>query len=92
MKFLFIFIFPFLRPGTEPKCGVEFATQHAMPPELAGKCGTKCLNIRLILPTLLCAGYSVKLKKVILEIIKSCGNLFITTTYFQNVVRLLFLF
>ena len=36
------------------------ATQHAMPPEIGGGWGTECLNTRF---TLLCAGYSVKLKK-----------------------------
>ena len=41
------------------------ATQHAMPPELGGTCGTECLNIRFPLPTLLCAGYSVKLKNIL---------------------------
>ena len=38
-------------------------TEHAMPPELDGKCGTECLNTRFPLPTLLCAVYSVKLIK-----------------------------
>ena len=37
------------------------ATQHAMPPEIGRKWGTECLNTSLPLPTLLCAGYSVKL-------------------------------
>ena len=37
------------------------ATQHAMTPEFGGKQGTECLNIRFSLPTVLCAGYSVKL-------------------------------
>ena len=37
------------------------ATQHAMPPEFGGKWATECLNTRFTLPTLLCAGYSVKL-------------------------------
>ena len=36
-------------------------TQHTMPPELGGKWGTECLNTRFPLPSLLCAGYSVKL-------------------------------
>ena len=35
-------------------------TQHAMPPEFGTKWGTECLNTRFHLPTLLCAGYSVK--------------------------------
>ena len=33
-----------------------------MPPEIGGKWGMECLNTRFPLPTLLCAGYSVKLK------------------------------
>ena len=37
------------------------ATQHAMPPEFGRKWGTECLNTSFPLPTLLCAGYSVKL-------------------------------
>ena len=37
------------------------ATQHAKPPEFGRKWGTQCLNTRFPLPTLLCAGYSVKL-------------------------------
>ena len=28
------------------------ATQHAMPPEIGGKCGTESLNARYPLPTL----------------------------------------
>ena len=32
-----------------------------MPAELGGKWGTECLNTRFPLPTVLCAGYSVKL-------------------------------
>ena len=36
------------------------ATQHEMPPEIGGKWGTVC-NTRFPLPTVLCAGYSVKL-------------------------------
>ena len=37
------------------------ATEYTMPPELGGKWATEYLNTRLPLPTLLCAGYSVKL-------------------------------
>ena len=37
------------------------ATQHTMPPKFGGKWGTACLNTGFPLPTLLCAGYSVKL-------------------------------
>ena len=39
------------------------ATQHAMPPELGENWGIECPNTKFPLPTLLCAGYSVKLKK-----------------------------
>ena len=37
------------------------ATPHAMPPEFGRKWGMECLNTKFPLPTLLCAGYSVKL-------------------------------
>ena len=37
------------------------ATQHAMSPEFVGKWGSQCLNTKFPLPTLLCAGNSVKL-------------------------------
>ena len=46
------------------------ATQHTMPPELGGKWGTKCLNTRFSLPTLLYAGYSVKLNLFYILIIR----------------------
>ena len=36
-------------------------TQHAMPPKFGRKWETECLNTRFPLPTLLGAGYSVKL-------------------------------
>ena len=37
------------------------AIQHVMPTELGGKWKTECLKTRFPLPTLLYAGYSVKL-------------------------------
>ena len=37
------------------------ATYHAMPPEFGGKWGTECLNTTVLLPILLCAGFSVML-------------------------------
>ena len=55
------FIFSFLRSDVEAKRGVESRPQHAMPPEFSGKGGVVCLNTRLPLPILLCAGYSVEL-------------------------------
>ena len=36
------------------------AIQHAMPPKFGRKWGMECLNIRFPLPTLMCAGYSLK--------------------------------
>ena len=36
-------------------------TQHAVPPEIGRKWETECLNTRFPMPTLLYAGYSVKL-------------------------------
>ena len=38
------------------------AIQHALLPEFCGKLETECLNTRFLLPTLLFAGYSMKLK------------------------------
>ena len=60
--FIYIYIFissPWYRGET---AALNSATQHAMPPEIGGKWGTEGLNTRFPLPTLLCAGYSVKLK------------------------------
>ena len=48
---------------SKQSAALSSATQYATPPELGGKWGTRCLNTRFPLPTLLCAGYSVKLKK-----------------------------
>ena len=42
------------------RAALSSATKHVMPPEFSEKCGTKCLITRFPLPTLLCAGYSVK--------------------------------
>ena len=47
MKYLFKFIFSFLR--------FEANIQHAMPPEFGVQWGTECLKTRFPLPTLLCA-------------------------------------
>ena len=56
--FIYIYIFISFALVSSP------ANQNAMPPEIGGKWGTECLNTRFPLPTLLCAGYSVKLKKM----------------------------
>ena len=41
------------------------ATQHTLPPEFGRKWGTECLSTKFPLPTLLCAGYSIKLILII---------------------------
>ena len=61
MKYLLKFIFPFLRSGVEAKRVLLSSAQHAMSPEFGRNWGTECLNTRFPLPTLLCAGYSVKM-------------------------------
>ena len=48
---------------SKQRAALSSATQHTLPTEFGGKWGTECLNTRLPLPTMLCAGYSVKLKK-----------------------------
>ena len=53
--------FHFFALVSRSSAALSSVTQHAMPPELGRKWGTECLNIRFPLPTLLCAGYSVKL-------------------------------
>ena len=53
--------FHFFALVSKQSVALRSATQHAMPPELGRKWATECLNTRLPLPTLLCAGYSVKL-------------------------------
>ena len=58
MKYLLEFLF--LHFGVKAKRDVEF--RHLMPSEFGGMWGKHYRNTRLPLPTLLCAGYSVKLK------------------------------
>ena len=58
------FIFSFLRYGVEAKSTTSSSTtQHAMGPEISGIWGAEYLTTRLPLPTVLYAGYNVKLKK-----------------------------
>ena len=63
IKYLFKFIFSFLRFGVMAKCGVEFRHSYAMLPEFGGKWGADCHNTRFLLPKLLFAEYSLKLNK-----------------------------
>ena len=53
--------FHFFALVSKLSAALSSATQHAMPPEIGRMWGTECLNTRFPLPTLLCAGYSVKL-------------------------------
>ena len=57
-SFKFIFLFALVSRQT---AALSSATQQAMPPEFGGKWGTEYLKTRFPLPTLLCAGYSMKL-------------------------------
>ena len=59
IKYLFKCIFSFIRSDVDSKTELSFVTQHTMPLE-SRKWGMECLNTRSPLPTLLCAGYSVK--------------------------------
>ena len=61
MKYLFTFIFSFLRSGVEAKRGVESTTQNEILSEFGGKWATECLNTRFPLPTY----YYVKLITII---------------------------
>ena len=61
MKYLFKFIFSFLRSDVEAKRGVAFRHSTRNASRIRQKWGTDCLNTRFPLPTLLFAGYSVKL-------------------------------
>ena len=59
--FIYILYFHFFALVSKQSAASSSATQHAMSTELGGKWGNECLNTRSPLPTLLCAGYSVKL-------------------------------
>ena len=61
MKYLLKFIFSFLRSGVEAKRGVEFCHSTRNASRIRQEVGTECLNTSFPLPTLLRAGYSVKL-------------------------------
>ena len=61
---------------------MKYLLKHAMPPESGRKWGMECLNTRFPLPTLLCAGYSVKLIYLI--------YLFISLALRQKAWRLFF--
>ena len=62
--FIYIYIFISSLWCRGESAALSSATQHAIPPEINGKWGMECLNIRFPMPTLLCARYSVKLKKM----------------------------
>ena len=51
----------FFAPVSRLSAALSSAIQRAMPLEFGRKWGTECLNTKCPLPTLLCAGYSVKL-------------------------------
>ena len=69
---IFIYIYIFISPlWCQESAALTSANQNAMPPQIGGKWGTECLNTRFPLPTLLFAGYSVKLKKNFYKMTKS---------------------
>ena len=53
--------FHFFALVSTTSAALNSATQNAIPPEFGRKWGTEYLNTRFPLPTLQCAGYSVKL-------------------------------
>ena len=53
--------FHFFALVSRQSAALNSGTQHAMPPEFGRKWGTECLITKVPLPTLLGAGYSVKL-------------------------------
>ena len=61
MKYLFKFIFPFLRSSVEAKHGVEFCHLTRNASRIRQKVGNGVSYTRFPLPTLRSAGYSVKL-------------------------------
>ena len=63
MKYLFTLMFSFLRSGVEAKSGVEFRHSTRNASRSRRKVGNGVSYTRFPLPTLLCAGYSVKLIK-----------------------------
>ena len=61
--FIYIYFFIYSLRCREENAALSSATQYAIPAEIGGKWGMECLNTRFPLPTMLCAGYSMKLKK-----------------------------
>ena len=59
---IFKFIISFCALTSRHSTVLSSATQHAIPSEFSEKWGKECLYTRFSLPTLLCAGYSVKLR------------------------------
>ena len=55
-----LFYMLYISFSSRQSAALSSATQRAMPPELDGNWGTECLNTRFPLPTLVSAGYSVK--------------------------------
>ena len=59
LLYINIFIYSLWYQGKS--AALSSALRNALPRKFGGKWGTECLNTRFPLPTLLCAGYSVKL-------------------------------
>ena len=50
--------------GVDQTVALSSSTQHTIPPEFGRKCAAECLNTRLLLPTLLHAGYRKKMSEI----------------------------
>ena len=69
-----------------PSAALSSVTQYAMPSEFGGKWETECLKTRFSLPTLMCAGYRVKL---IITIIKHIFQLKLELTLEEMIYLIL---
>ena len=85
MKYLLNLYFHFFALLSRLSVALSSATQHAMPSEFGRKWGTECLNTRFSLPTLLYAGYSVKL--IYLFILFKNRNVLMETKCLNQVPR-----
>ena len=98
IKYLLKFIFPFLRSGVEAKRGVEFCHLTRNASRIRQKVGNVLFYTRFPLPTLLCAGYSVKLFLILYLIednlncsrtiiLKHNYNIHILLKYYRNSLK-----
>ena len=75
----------YLRPVVAQ--GLSSVTHHAMPPKFGRKWGTECLVTRFPMPTLQCAGYSVK--PIYIKYLENKHFLTVGTKYIHNIKNFL---